>query len=113
MQTWVSTGPLVYSDHMHLDARSLALHCLVARKLMANPALLEQAHSTLRRWSAQASQPLPAYFAEWERILERPPEQIAGFLVQMSDDATRLRQSSPFATLLTQEERSRVYAAFQ
>jgi hypothetical protein len=98
---------------MRLDARSLALHCAVARKVLADPSLVEQARLTLSRWKASSPRPRPNYFAEWERLMRARPERIAGFLVSMSDDAVRLRQSSPFAPLLSAEERARIYAAFQ
>jgi hypothetical protein len=104
--------PQVYSDHQHLDARSLALHCLIARKLLENPALIDLARTTLIRWKAQAPEPLPAYL-EWERILKASPKEVAGFLASMREDATRLRQSSPFTELLTPEERSKMYEAFR
>jgi hypothetical protein len=113
LQSWVSTAPRVYADHMRLDARSLALHCLVARKIVSDPALVEQARTNLLRWKERASAPVPSYFEEWERILLRRPEEVAGFLVSMTEEATRLRQSSPFATLLRSDERAKVYAAFQ
>jgi hypothetical protein len=112
-QTWVSNAPTVYSDHQHLDARSLALHSLVARKLMADPALIKRARENLRRWKKNSSRPLPSYFAEWERVFRLQPAVVAGLLVTMNDDATRLRQSSPFAPLLTREERASIYAAFR
>lgn len=89
------------------------MHSLVARKLMANPDLLHKARENLLRWKKSAPQPLPSYFAEWERILKRPPAEVAGFIVTMNEHATQLRQSSPFSTLLTAEERSKIYAAFK
>lgn len=112
-QSWVDATPQVYSDHQRLDARSLAMHCLVARKLLANPALIAQARNTLARWRAQAAEPVPPYFLEWGRILEGSPEEIAAFLASMREDATRLRQSSPFTNLLTSEERASIYGAFR
>jgi hypothetical protein len=112
-QSWVNAGPQVYSDHQRLDARSLAMHCLVAKKLLANPALIAQARSTLARWRARAAEPVPSYFLEWKRILEGSPEEIAAFLASMREDATRLRQSSPFTNLLTPEERARIFEAFR
>jgi acyl-CoA reductase-like NAD-dependent aldehyde dehydrogenase len=89
------------------------MHCLVARKLLATPALTAQARSTLARWRAQAAEPVPSYFLEWARILEGSKEEIAALLASMHEDATRLRQSSPFTNLLTPEERARIYEAFQ
>jgi hypothetical protein len=112
-QSWVDAAPKVYSDHQRLDARSLAMHCIVARKLLANPALIDQARGTLARWRAQAAEPLPSYFLEWGRIFEASPEAVAGFLASMHEDATRLRQSSPFTNLLSHEERSRIYEVFR
>jgi hypothetical protein len=112
-QSWVNTAPQVYSDHQRFDARSLAMHCLVARKLLANPALIVQVRSTLARWRAQTAEPVPSFFFEWARILERSPQEIAAFLASMGEDATRLRQSSPFTNLLAPEERARIFEAFR
>ena len=112
-QGWVNAAPQGYSDHQRLDARSLAMHCLVARKFLANPALIDHARNTLARWRAQAAEPVPSYFLEWHRILEGSPGEIAGFLASMREDATRLRQSSPFTNLLTPEERARIFEAFR
>jgi hypothetical protein len=103
----------ISSDHQRIDARSLAMHRLIASKLLSNPSLINQALSVLARWRAQATEPPSSYFLEWERILESRPEVVAEFLVSPSEDATRLRQSSPFTNVLTNEERSEVYAAFQ
>jgi len=57
--------------HRIIEARSLAMHCLAAQKIMLEPALLDWAH------------------------------------------ATRLRQSTPFAGVLSERERERIYAAFR
>jgi len=89
------------------------MHCLVARKIRANPALITHARSTLARWRAQAAEPVPSYFLEWGRILEGSAEEIAAFLASMREDASRLRQSSPFTNLLTPEERARIFEAFR
>ena len=112
VQTWVSDVPATYSDHMRLDARSLALHAAVARKLLANPSLIDQARSTLDRWKGLHGPNLPSYFDEWERVLQRRPEEVAGMIVSMTEDATRLRQSSPFVNVLTPSERSKIFEAF-
>jgi hypothetical protein len=110
---WISAAPVVYSDHQRLDARSLAMHCQIARKLLVDPALCAQARDTLARWRSNAPHPLPRYFVEWASILKRCPEEIAGFIVGQGEDAQRLRQSSPFAGLLSPAERALIYAAFR
>lgn len=109
----VKCGDQVYSDHHRLDARSLALHCLIAQKLLNEPALIERARATLARWRNETVEPVPSYFLEWQRILEGKPAEVADFLESTREDATRLRQSSPFTNFLTSAERSMIYETFR
>ena len=113
---WLSASdgnPVAQSDHRVLDARSLALHCKIKRKIDQNPGLLETPRRNLARWSALASGPLPAYIEEWRKILNQPWPQVAAFIISFSDEAVRLRQSSPFAGVLNPKERKQVYDAFR
>lgn len=102
-----------YSDHRILDARSLAMHCKIAQKITRRPELLDKARANLRRWMDKSDGPQPHYLREWEEILERPWLNVAELITSMSEDATRLRSSSPFAGILTTEERDQIYAAFR
>jgi hypothetical protein len=108
-------GPGVrqYSDHRILDARSLAMHCKIAQKISRDPDLLDKAKANLERWSAKSKDPLPHYLHEWQELLDRPWPEIAEIITSMSEDATRLRSSSPFAGVLTSDERKKIYAAFR
>lgn len=101
----------MHSDHNRLDERSLALHRLIAEKVLANPALLDKARGTVRRWQESHSSPSLA-LAEWEQILAGTPDQVARFLVEPSEKATRLRQSSPFTGILTEPERLAIYESY-
>jgi len=101
----------VESDHRRVDERSLAMHRLVARKLLADPALMDRARDNLRRWQESDGGPKPA-LAEWERILQGPADQVADFLAERSERAIRLRQSSPFAGVLTEAERRAIYESY-
>ena len=97
--------PLVRS-HDWIDRRSLALHEAVAAKLEANPELLQLACANLRRWLSTS--PAPA-LREWQEVLDRTPlPQLLALLRSPTDTAARLRQSSPFAGVLTPEERQAV-----
>ena len=98
----------IYSDHSRLDERSLALHRLVAEKVLADPALLDKARGNVRRWQESHGSPSLA-LAEWEQILTGTPDQVARFLAERSEKATRLRQSSPFTGILTEPERLAIY----
>jgi hypothetical protein len=101
----------VHSDHSRLDERSLAMHQLIAAKVQANPALLDKARDNLRRWQASEGSPKLA-LAEWEQILSGPVTQVTQFLTDPSERATRLRQSSPFAGILTEAERGAIYESY-
>ena len=102
-----------HSDHERLEARSLALHSAIVRKVDRDPDLLRIPKRNLKRWRARSVSPAPIYLAEWGRILRKPWAEIAEFLVSRSEDAIRLRQSSPFAGVLTAVERKRIYDAFR
>ena len=101
-----------YSDHRVLDARSLAMHCKIAQKFSREPEILEIARKNLARWQQKSAGVSPRYLEAWPEILKRPWSEIAGFITSMSQEATRLRSSSPFAGVLTHRERKRIYEAF-
>ena len=111
---WVATEEEYsrYSDHRLLDARSLAMHCKIAQKISRDPELLKIAEQNLARWRQKSAGEYPRYLEEWQEIIDRPWMEIADFITSISDDATRLRSSSPFAGVLGAEERKRIYEAF-
>jgi hypothetical protein len=101
----------LYSDHRRIDERSLAMHRLIARKVLADPGLLDIARENLRRWQCTVDSPSPA-LAEWGHILNGPADQVARFLEEPSERATRLRQSSSFCGILTDAERRAIYESY-
>jgi hypothetical protein len=109
---WRSRAPS-WSDHRVAEARSLALHVLAARRIAAEPRLLERARATVARWLERYGERPPAALREWQALLERPWQEVAARATELSDDAARLRQSSPLATLLSAAERRRVHDAFR
>lgn len=106
-------GVRQYSDHRVLDARSLAMHCKIAQKISRSPDLLDKAKENLERWRAKSADPPPHYLHEWQEILKRPWPEIAEIITRMNDNSTRLRSSSPFAGVLSADEREQIYAAFR
>ena len=106
----LSAGAL---KHRIIEARSLAMHCLAAQKIMLEPALLDRVRRTLDTWRARYGKDAPRALDEWAEILRRPWPQIAAFITEPGERATRLRQSTPFAGVLGARERERVYAAFR
>ena len=99
--------------HRVIEARSLAMHCLAAQKVARNPVLLRDVRRTLAAWRSRYTNEVPRALDEWQAILGRPWPEIAAFITDPGERATRLRQSTPFAGVLSARERERVYAAFR
>lgn len=75
-------------------------------KLEARPELLEVARANLRRW-LRANR--AAALDEWARLLDTMSLPALIELLRASDErATRLRPSSPFAGVLTPQERQAI-----
>lgn len=91
--------------HQEIDERSLALHRLVAERVMRDPALLEKARKTVVRWRGTVSIASQPYLEEWERLIDQGVEACLVMAVEDSQKAAALRQSSPFAGVLTNRER--------
>ena len=102
-----------WPNHSLYDAKSLALHSRIARNITKAPQLLNKARKNLRRRRDNYDpDALPPFIVEWERLLARPAQELAAFLVAVTDDAVSLRHFSPFAGVLTEEERQSILDAF-
>ncbi len=85
------------------DRRSLELHRAAVRRLREDPIRLQRARQRVAAWRAGKS---PPHYAErWKEILDRPLPRILAFMVEESDLAQELRSCSPFAGILTPQER--------
>lgn len=102
-----------YSAHRLLEARSLAMHAVIAEKIQRDPGLLKIAHDNLKRWRARWEDQPPAWHQEWSGIMRRPWPEIAAVMTEPSEEGARLRQSSPFPGVLSAAERRRIYEAFR
>ena len=105
------------SDHIRIDERSIALHRAVAERIRGNPKLMEEAVKNLQRYLQQffseGRKPVSSLL-EWQELLENQSlEQVLEFMVSDSERARRLRQSSPFAGILTPQERWRIYETYR
>ena len=97
------------AGHARIDARSLAMHRAISDKVRRNPRLLDAARENIRRWRRQGVD--VAAFAEWEAILSRGMEETVRVMTDPSEEAARLRHSTPFTGVLTPEERRRFFEA--
>jgi hypothetical protein len=89
------------------------MHCLIAQKIAADPRLLDVARRNLAAWAERYGGSVPRALDEWRAVLDRPWPEIAALITDPGESATRMRQSSPFAGVLTARERRRVYEAFR
>ena len=96
---WRPAAPATTSpgllEHRIIEARSLAMHCLIARKIAADPGLLAAARRRLAAWAARYGDGAPRALEEWRAILDRPWPEIAaiGNLLRHSYHSLPSRQS--------------------
>ena len=89
------------------------MHAVIAQKIARDLELLNVARNNLRRWRKRWGRETPPWHTEWQAILKRPWPEIAALITDSGELATRLRQSSPFAGVLSPAERKRIHEAFR
>jgi hypothetical protein len=89
------------------------MHAVIAEKIQRDPSLLTIPRNNLQRWKSRWEGDAPSWFKEWLEIMRRPWLEIAALITEPSETAARLRQSSPFAGVLSAAERRRIYEAFR
>ena len=95
------------SYHHQLEQRGLALARAIVEKLDLDPGPgLSRAQQNCSRWLTQRPN---EYLQQWSVILQQDWSQIRLLLLSESPEATQLRQNSPFAGILTPQERWKVY----
>jgi len=94
--------------------RSLWLSHAVAGRLVADPeTVLDLAHVNLETMRAAHPRGLAArWLDEWAKLLDGPVERVLEALTSRAPRFRELRQNSPFAAVLSDEERRAVLDAF-
>ena len=96
------------------DRFSLSLHRAVAEKMRVNEdEVLRIARANLERWlkSESFTGGERSALLEWLDILETSrPDEIRKIITANTDEGQRLRSSSPFAGVLTEEERMKTWS---
>jgi hypothetical protein len=95
---------VVSSSHERLDLRSLAMHRLIADKIRAEPKLFEIASQNIERWSRTPGRN-GALLAAWSKLLMQGIPATLAMATEDSERARELRQSTPFAGVLSPQER--------
>ena len=102
--------------HEVIDARSLEMHRVVARELRADPAKLERVVAWIQRFLTEPDYSVQSKDAltEWlDLIRTRGLPGVLAALEDPSDEGQRMRQSSPFAVIMPQDERQRILARYE
>ena len=90
------------------EMKALALHTAVAERLRHEPSLVSLARERVR-WLRRRNPAGSGYYNDWERLLDGPLPPLLDMMVSRSERACALRQESPFADLVDQRERARIY----
>lgn len=98
-------------SHQFLDELALAYHRAIAMRLLASPKeVVELARENLNRW-IQIHEGTGTVYAlkEWQTLLEtKTIAELAAIITEDSDEGQRLRQSTPFAGVLSDQERKEI-----
>src|SRR5258706_5714833 len=94
--------------HRLAEERSVAYHRAIAERMGDYPEILENARQRVQEWLASRDGD-HFYVQKWEEILKGDVSSVAAFLVDRSELAVELRQSSPFAGALRPQERWRIW----
>jgi hypothetical protein len=107
----------LFSDHIRIEERSIALHFAVADRIRKNHKLMREAEQNLQRYLQQSfseGKTPTRSLLEWQELLENKSlEEFLEFIVSDSERARRMRQSSPFAGIISPQERWRIYEAYR
>lgn len=96
--------------HRTAEVHSLAYHRLVAERL--DQGVVDEARRRLANWR-RAQRIDPRWADAWEKVLGRPVASVAKTISADTPRARALRQTSPFAGLLTEQERRRLTQAVE
>ena len=98
-----------------MDECALEMDRVIARELRANAAKLDLAVAWIRRFldDQDYSDRNKEALAEWLEIIREGLPRVLEALADESDEGQRLRQSSPFAVLMPQDERTRILAKYE
>lgn len=96
--------------------KSLWLHRAVLGKLMMEPVtVLQSAKDNIARWRSEHRPDGKSvhYLDRWSAVIEGGVDQVAAVLTGTDEQFCELRQNSPFASILPDEQRQQVLRSFQ
>jgi len=102
---WNRRQPLAPRGHRTAERRSLAMHEIVAERLSEQ--MIDEARERVEQLAGEGH--LHPHYAEpWRALLARPIAEIAVAITADNQEGRDLRQNSPFAGVLNEQERRRI-----
>jgi hypothetical protein len=103
-------------SHSHSDRLHLALARAAAAKLRQQPDLFTKVRGQLASWRANLDGTQAGtrpYLERWEALALLGPEAMISQVLETSEQATAMRQTAPFAGVLTSQERMAIIRALR
>lgn len=95
------------------ERRSLWLHRVIAARIQSDPErALARARANIDAARSAGPQRADPWEAAWEAVLDGPLDALLALLCSTSTYASQMRQTAPFAGILTPQERWEVYRSF-
>ena len=101
--------------HDIADERALEMDRVIARELRAEPAKLERVVAWIQRFldDPDYSENNKDCLREWLDLIRQGLPRVLEALADFSEEGRRMRQNSPFAILMPQEERRQILAKYE
>jgi len=100
------------NSYTKADLRSLELHKKIVEKLQKFPELWDIVDDNIN-FLKKKNASLSLAYKEWEEILSTKLKiEIYNILSETTENAQRLRSSSPFSGILSEEERLEIFSSF-
>ena len=94
--------------HELADARSLAIHRLIAERVRQDPSIAQAASRRVERW-LEEGKIHPTYARAWKELLTGPLDQLVSLLQDPGERARAMRQCTPFLGVFDQTTRLRIW----
>jgi hypothetical protein len=99
---------IMAAGHRTAELRSIELHRLVSGRL--DDELVADTRRRLLGWLDDDGPEHPVYIRRWLALLDRPLDEVRRRLVEDSQEMRDLRQTTPFAGVIPDQERLQVIA---
>ncbi len=108
-QETLAVEPVAARQHDRSVARTIEIHRIVLDKLLRDPdRVLEQAEEQLERLKDAASDRTGPHPDAWRALLDGSRAELVRVLMSTAEADVELLKMSPFAVLLTDDERAEV-----